>query len=213
MQFDWINKKEENNELILLFNGWGMNKTAIEHLDCLNYDVLEINDYTNLKFNFSQFDFNKYLKKYLVCWSMGVYVANLFAEYLNDFDKRVAINGTSRMIDDNFGIPERIYQITIRLFSEDSCDKFIKNMFCDGAINSNIKITRTLEELKNELISIQTLKLKEELRFDLAIVSDNDRIVPTKNQINFWSNKTEIKKISASHYPFDNYKKWSDLLC
>jgi hypothetical protein len=47
-------------------------------LDCEDFDVLVLFDYRDINFNFNQFDFNKYDKKYLICWSMGVYVANLF---------------------------------------------------------------------------------------------------------------------------------------
>ena len=43
-------------------------------------------------------------------------------------------------------------------------------MFEDGKINSNITITKSIEELKEELISIQNISLNEELNFDCAIV-------------------------------------------
>lgn len=212
MNFNWLNKKD-NKKLIVFFNGWGMNKSAIEHLEFCDFDVLEINDYRSFELNFSQFDFKKYSEKYLICWSMGVYIANLFYDFFKNFDKKIAINGTPKMIDDNFGIPKRIYQITIRLFNEESCNKFIKNMFKNENINPQIKIEKTTAELKDELISIQNIILKKELDFDMAIISDNDKIVPTKNQFNYWENKTIIKKINATHYPFENYKNWSDLLC
>ncbi len=213
MQHLWLNKKENNKKLIVFFNGWAMNETSVKHLKNDDFDVLILFDYRNLEFDFSQFDFKKYEKKYLICWSMGVYVVNLFKKYFVDFNKKIAINGTTKMIDNNFGIPKRIYQLTIRLFSEDSCDKFIENMFSEGLINPNIKITRTLKELKEELVFIQNLELKEELNFDLAIISNNDKIAPTRNQIAFWENKTQIRKIDKTHYPFDNFEKWSDLLC
>ena len=213
MQYFWLNKKEENKKLLLFFNGWAMNETPVKHLDCEDFDVLVLFDYRDINFNFNQFDFNKYDKKYLICWSMGVYVANLFKNILADFDEKIAINGTTSIIDDNFGIPEKIYKITVKLLNEDSCDKFIKNMFDNGKLNPNITITRTLQELKEELISIQKIELKETLTFDKAIVSDNDRIVPTKNQLNFWENKAKIEKINSTHCPFEIYSKWTELLC
>lgn len=213
MQHFWLNKKEENKKLILFFNGWAMNETPVKHLFCDDFDVLILSDYRDYEFDLSQFDFSKYIKKNLVCWSMGVYVSNLFKDKLNDFDKKIAINGTSKIIDDNFGIPKKIYNITTKLLNEDSCDKFIKNMFDNGRLNPNITITRTLNELKEELISIQKISLKDELAFDCTIISKNDRIIPTKNQINFWQNKTKIKLINSTHCPFENFENWSDLLC
>ena len=213
MQHFWLNKQENNKKLIVFFNGWGMNESPVEHLKNDDFDVLILFDYRNFKFDFNQFDFSKYDKKYLICWSMGVYAVNLFKNYFDNFDKKIAINGTTKMIDDNYGIPKRIYQITIKLFNKDSCDKFIKNMFKDGNINPNIKITKTLEELKEELISIQKIELNKELDFDLAIISDDDKIVPTKNQLNFWKNKAQIININSTHCPFEKYTSWMELLC
>ena len=214
MQYFWLNKKEENKKLILFFNGWAMNETVVNHLKNDDFDILILFDYRDLNFNLSQFDFKKYDKKYLICWSMGVYVSNLFKKELNDFNKKIAINGTNKIIDNSFGIPEKIYKITVKLLNEDSFDKFIKNMFNNGKLNPNVTITRTLAELKEELISIQKIKISEELDFDCAIISSDDKIVPSKNQLNFWENKqTEIKKINSTHCPFEIYSSWIDLLC
>jgi len=132
---------------------------------------------------------------------------------LISFDKKIAINGTTKIISNDFGIPEKIYKITVKLLNEDSCDKFIKNMFDNGKLNPNITITRSLNELKEELISIQNTALKEELSFDFAIISNKDKIVPSQNQINFWKNKTKIIEINSTHCPFEIYSTWSELLC
>ena len=70
MQYFWLNKKEENKKLILLFNGWAMNETPFKHIDCQDFDVLILFDYRNVNFDLSQFNFLKYEKKYLICWSM-----------------------------------------------------------------------------------------------------------------------------------------------
>lgn len=212
MQYFWLNKEEKNTKLILFFNGWAMNETPVKHLICDNYDVLVLFDYRNIHFDLSQFDFSKYNEKNLICWSMGVYASCLFNKELENFDKKIAINGTTRIIDNNFGIPEKIYKITVKLLNEDSCDKFIKNMFDNGRLNPNITITRTLKELKEELISIQNFEIKKELNFDLAIISNNDKIIPTKNQIAFWENKSKLNLINSTHCPFENYKNWSELI-
>ena len=213
MQHQWLNKESKNKNLIVFFNGWAMNDSPIKHLNCQNYDVLMVSDYRDLNFDFRQFDFSKYEKKYLICWSMGVYAANLFKNIFDNFDKKIAINGTTKIIDDNFGIPNKIYKITVKFLNEESRDKFIKNMFDNGKINPNITITRSLSELKEELISIQNIELSQELNYDLAIISKDDKIIPTKNQLNFWQNKTKIKEINSTHCPFEIYNSWQDLLC
>ena len=217
MQFKWLNKKEENKNLIVFFNGWGMNETPVEHLKNGSFDILMIYDYRAFEMDFSQFNFEKYERKYLICWSMGVYASNLFKDEFQNFDKKIAINGTSKVIDNDFGIPVKIYKVTAKFLNEDSCDKFIKNMFDNGKINPNITITKSIEELREELNEIQKLeledKIKGELEFDKAIISSNDRIIPTKNQINFWQNKAEYKIIDSTHCPFEMYNCWQDLIC
>lgn len=214
MQHFWLNKDEQNKNFILFLNGWAMNESPIKHLKSNNYDILVVFDYRNIDFNFfNQFDFTKYNKKYLVSWSMGVYVANLFYSELNLFDKKIAINGTAKIIDDNFGIPEKVYKITTKFLNEDSKDKFIKNMFKNGELNPNITITRELTELKEELVSIQKIKTEKELKFNKAIISNDDRIIPTKNQIAFWKDKTQIVQIDSTHCPFEIYKSWQEIVC
>lgn len=215
MQYLWL-KKDNNKNLILYFNGWGMNETHINHLKSEDCDILEVFDYRNLDFDFSEFDFSKYDKKYLVCWSMGVFAANKFSDFLNNFDRKIAINGTKKVIDDNFGIPKKIYNITAKLLNQDSLDKFIKNMFDNGNLNPNITITRELKELKEELIAIQKIELNENenINFDKAIISKNDRIIPTKNQINFWqADKARYELINSTHCPFEIYSNWSEIIC
>ncbi len=212
MQYFWLNK-ENNKNLIVFFNGWGMNETPVKHLVKANFDILFLYDYRDLDFDFSIFDFAKYEKKYLICWSMGVFAVNNFYNIFNNFDKKIAINGTTKVIDDNFGIPEKIYKITVKFLNEDSLDKFIKNMFKGGSLNPEITITRTLAELKEELIEIQKMSFENEIDFNKAIISNDDRIIPTKNQLNFWQNKTNISLIDSTHCPFQNYSSWQELLC
>ncbi len=213
MKSYWLNKKEENDKLILFLNGWGMNETPVKHLKCEDYDVLILYDYNDFAFDFSGLNFSKYREKNLIAWSMGVYVSNMFKNIFSDFNKKIAINGTNKMIDNQFGIAKKIYDITIKLFNNKTCEKFIQNMFDDDKIPNYITISRPLENLKNELVAIKEISLKENLSFDFALVSLSDKIISSKNQLAFWENKTIIKKINSSHCPFELFSKWSDLLC
>ena len=164
MQYKWLNKKENKN-LIVFFNGWGMSEKAVSHLDFDGYDVLTFFDYRS--FEIENFDFSKYEKKVLIAWSMGVYVCNYFFDIFKNFDKFIAINGTQKPIDDNFGIPTAIYNLTVYNFNDLSCAKFMKK------------------------------------------ISTKDKIIPSKNQMNFWKNAQEI---DGAHYIFDKFKSWEELL-
>ena len=86
MQGFWLNKKN-NDRLILVFNGWGMNETPFKHLDCADYDVLIVSDYSDITFDLRDLS-EKYSKKYLIAWSMGVYVSGLFKDILNKFERK-----------------------------------------------------------------------------------------------------------------------------
>ena len=77
-------------------------------------------------------------------------------------------------------------------------------------ISTNLEPSgRSTQELKEELIAIRDLKVDNYLTFDKAIVSTKDRIIPSKNQLNFW--KT-AKEIDGAHYFFDQYTSWEELL-
>ncbi len=213
MQYFWLNNKEENKKLIVFFNGWAMNETPIQHLECDDYNVLVIYDYRDFNFDFSEFNLKKYLKKYLIAWSMGVCACNLFYDILNNFDKKIAINGTTKIVDDNLGIPCKIYKATQKFLNEANCDKFIKNMFDNGNLNHGVTITRPIEELRDEMSAIQNISFDKQIEFDKAIISEDDRIIPTKNQLHFWRNKTEISYIHSTHCPFENYSSFKELIC
>lgn len=208
MQYKWLNK-QNNKNLIVFFNGWGMNDKVPEHLSCENYDVLTFCDYRS--FEIENFDFESYEKKTLVAWSMGVYVCNYFYEQFKDFDRFIAINGTQKPINDIYGIPVMIYNLTVDNFNELSCSKFMKKI--STAVDLKGYSSRTIEELKQELISIRDLNVEKYFHFDKAILSTKDRIFPFKNMQKFWMEQNvQIEEIDNSHYIFDFYKHWSDLL-
>lgn len=208
MRYKWLNKNN-NDKIIIFFNGWGMDDKVISHLACEDFDVLAFYDYET--FEIPNFDFSTYSKKYLIAWSMGVFLCNYFYETFCNFDKYIAVNGTQKPIDDEFGIPKKIYDLTVNNFNELSCAKFMKKI--SSSVDLNSYKSRSNEELKNELIAIRDLKVENYFSFNEAIVSDKDRIIPTQNQINFWSKQgISIKSVTGAHYIFDKYKKWGDFL-
>lgn len=208
MQYKWLNKNNNKN-LIVFFNGWGMNEKVVEHLSYENYDVLTFYDYRS--FDIEKFDFSSYENKVLIAWSMGVFVCNYFYENFKIFDKFIAINGTQKPIDDVYGIPIAIYNLTVDNFNELSCSKFMKKI--STTVDLKGYSSRTIEELRQELISIRDLKVEKFLRFDKVVLSLKDRIFPFKNMQKYWfEQNVEISELEKAHYIFDSYEKWSDLL-
>jgi biotin synthesis protein BioG len=203
MEYKWLNRKN-NQKIILFFNGWGMDECVINHLDTEDYDVLMFYDYNSLETDFDFENIYSYPKKYLVAWSMGVMTATLFDI---DYVSKTAINGTLKPIDDKYGIPKRIYDLTLRGFSLEGAEKFIKNMF-----KENCKLPQPNREFENQKAELEALTHYEanmNFKYDRIILSSDDRIIPTKNQAAFW----EIKpNTDGGHSPFNHFKKWSELL-
>lgn len=203
MKYKWL-KKGVNNNLIIFFNGWGMDESIVKHLDANGYDVLMFYDYNSLETNFDFSLLNHYPQKYLVAWSMGVMTATLFDI---NYSKKIAINGTLKPIDDKFGIPKRIYDLTLRGFSPKSAEKFIKNMFSEKY--ELLEINRDFENQKSELEALTHYEANLNFHYDRIILSSNDKIIPTKNQIAFWEIEPNIQ---SGHAPFNQFKKWGELL-
>lgn len=203
MEYKWLNKKQ-NKRLIVFFNGWGMDESVIEHLEPKDYDVLMFYDYNSLETDFDFSELNAYENRHLIAWSMGVMTATLFNIKYNS---STAVNGTLRPIDDNYGIPEKIYNLTIKGFNEKGAERFLKNMFDTECKLPNVK--RSLENQKNELSALKNYKSDEKFRYTKVFISDNDKIIPTKNQTAFWKQEPNLR---SGHCPFLLFKTWEELL-
>lgn len=203
MKYKWLNQKN-NLELIIFFNGWGMDENIVKHLEFDSYDVLMFYDYNSLKTDFDMANLKKYSKKYLVAWSMGVMTATLFDI---DYTAKTAVNGTLYPIDDKFGIPTKIYNLTVNGFSPIGAKKFIKNMFKENCELPDIE--RDFENQKSELEALKHYKANTNFRYDRIILSTDDKIIPTRNQKNFWGIEPNT---NSGHAPFNHFKKWGELI-
>lgn len=203
MEYKWLNNKN-NNKIIIFFNGWGMDESVVSHLDPADFDILMFYDYNSLDTNFDFSTLNKYTERYLVSWSMGVMTATLFEI---KYDSTTAVNGTLKPIDNKFGIPERIYDLTLRGFNEKGAEKFIANMFDTNCELPKIK--RSFESQKSELAALKEYKANKKFKYTKVFISDNDKIIPTKNQTAFWGKEPNLK---SGHSPFLLFKNWNELL-
>lgn len=188
-----------------------MDEGVVKHLDCEDYDVVMFYDYNNLK---TDFVLDKYKEKYLIAWSMGVMIATNFFTPSSalrapsptgeeGYNKATAINGTLKPIDAEYGIHPKIYDLTIKGFNS---EKFIQNMF-DKPVE--IEISREAENQKTELSAIKNYSANEDFKYTRVIISDNDKIIPTKAQCKYWKQEANLH---AGHCPFLGFKKWSELL-
>ncbi len=203
MKYKWLNYKN-NKKLVIFFNGWGVDEGVVSHLHPRNFDILMFYDYNTLETDFDFSVLEKYKQKYLIAWSMGVMIATLFDI---NYTYKVAINGTLKPIDNEYGIPLRIYDLTLKNYNPRGAQKFLKSMF-----NKNYKlpeIQREYENQKSELAALKEYTSNFDFKYDKVILSDDDKIIPTKNQSNYWGIKPNIR---SGHSPFNLYHNWSEII-
>lgn len=215
MQSHWLNK-QNNNKLIIFFTGWSFDYKPFEFLNCGNFDVLIIYDYNDLALP----QIPEYKEYFLISWSMGVYTSYLLKDKLPKFTKKIAINGTPFPVNDEYGIPLKPFILTLRHAKTGLEGKFYQNIFNsekEYAQYTKTQVERTIEnrvsELNNLYSKIKSTEISYQNYFDTAIISNNDKIIPTKNQINFWEGKAEIKTVESGHFLYYNFTSWNEILC
>ena len=133
MKMQWV-KRDDSPGLILFLNGWGMNGGTVTAKPPTDWDLATFFDYRDLEIGESARRLpEKYATVVLVAWSMGVWAAGVFAPQAGKIAASVAVNGTSRPIDDEYGIPAVLYEKTVRHFSEKSRASFTRRM-CGGLL-------------------------------------------------------------------------------
>ncbi len=217
MQFHWLNK-QNNSKLIIFFAGWSFDENPFKFLACENFDVLIVYDYSTIDENIEKF--TSYKEINLIAWSMGVFVAYLLKDKLPKFNKKIAINGTPLPVNDEFGIPVKPFLLTLRHARTGLEGKFYQNIFDtkeEFEKYSTMSVNRSIENRETELKSlydkIRSAEINYNRFYDKALISSRDKIIPTKNQINFWQNNAEIEMLESGHFPYYNFKSWNEILC
>lgn len=220
MKCCWLNK-QDNENLIVFFAGWSFDSNPFQNLSVQNYDILFVYDYNNLELPQELNLLNNYKNKYLVTWSMGVFVAYLYRNLFNDFTKKIAINGTITPVDNEFGIPIKMFELTLKHAQIGLRGKFYQNVFKtedEYNLYSQNSVKRPIENRVSELENLYSFIKKNpntgyEKFYDRAIVSDFDKIIPPKNQIASHSkNNVQIINLPFGHFPFYNFSSWSEIL-
>ncbi len=208
-----------HDRILIFCNGWGMDATPFMDIETVGYDVLILYDYRDLDL---KVDIPVLLSKYdeavLAGWSMGVMVGQqLFQNSKEIFYKRIAINGTLCPIDDRYGIPRETFKATLDNYNEATRLKFYRRMCKDKHIFRQFLATQPQRDISNQKEELAKLLERnicyevEDAIYTDVIISDNDAIMPTENQICFWQ-KNQIKNIKGSHFPFFSWKNWDEFV-
>ncbi len=230
MKCYWLSKKENKNflwfkpkkrDLIVFFAGWSFDYKAFSN-NSENYDILIIYDYNDLTIpdELKNLNTENYKNKYLISWSMGVYIAYKFRKLFQDFNRRIAINGTTTPVDDEYGIPVKMFELTLKHAAKGLEGKFYQNVFNnteDLELFNITPIERSIENRVSELENLYNL-IKNENEdshcpfYDYAIVGDADKIIPPKNQIaSHKKNNVPTIELECGHFPFYTFL-WKDYI-
>lgn len=197
--------------LILFFNGWGMDERVIEDVAIPKNYKLEV---INFPYEVNT-EFEKYNEIILIGWSFGCYYLTkwltLNREMLNmsKVKKIVAINGNGEIIG-KFGITPKIFEFTLSTLTPDSLLKFYKNM----GIKDDFKVPKKeFEKIKYELEYFKNNYEPLKNIFTEAIIGKEDKIVQYARQKKYCEiEKIFYKELEIGHYPFDFIKNWREII-
>jgi biotin synthesis protein BioG len=223
MKATWI-VKEEKPDILLFFNGWGMDDRIAAFISSsepgvCTHDVLAFHDYSdlNLPSGFSHV-LDPYRSVDLVAWSLGVWAA--IRAGIPKVDRAVAVNGTPDPVDDRLGIPLAIFQATLDRYSEDTRRRFERRMLGEepGERFARVASRRTTADQEEELRSIlQAISgnapvSRSSWTYGEAVVGGRDLVFPVRNQYNAWDGIPKRTIASMPHFPFFLLSGWKELI-
>ena len=220
MRLHW-QVREERPRLLFFFNGWGMDERLLGMVEPpAGCDLLTVCDYSDLAgVDAVRAAVAHYPAADLVAWSMGVWAAaKVFAGTGARFGNAVAVNGTGRPIDDEYGIPASLFRATLDNFSEGARDSFFRRM-CDGRDACREFLPhaplRDVENQRRELFALaQDAAAGEQPPgpFTQALVGSRDRIIPPANQLRYWQGVIPCRTANLPHLPFSRRAGWCEIL-
>lgn len=197
----------DESRLLIVFAGWGMDCRPFTGLQGRGFDVAVVYDYAcDGEFEVPA----RYDEIMVLAWSFGVIAADRFVAVHPELTvtRRVAVNGTLYPVDDDFGIPRRIFEGTLKGLTDASLRKFNLRM-CGGAGAykrfAASAPERTIDSLKAELVAIAGLEASH-AGWDRAYISDADNIIPADAQRRAWEGEgVDIVEIKGPHLPDFQY--------
>jgi biotin synthesis protein BioG len=216
----YIRRREKNDQLVVVYVGWGADENAFTPLCNDEFDFILFYDYSADEALVLP-EMKTYSKITLIGWSLGVWAA----EYLSlktgiRPDVTIAVNGTPVPADDQYGIPLNIFEGTLNNISEKNMGKFYLRMFGNKKtymLNIDRIPHRNVKSLHDELrwLYNRIMEQKEPgFRWDYAVTSEYDRVFPAKNQKAYWQKEENTKHmvLQLNHYLFHHWASFSDFI-
>ena len=216
----YIKRREKNNQLVVLFGGWGTDEYFFAPFCGDDYDFILFSNYSADE-PLVLPEMKTYKKIVLIGWSLGVWAA----EYLSEktgirADVTIAVNGTPIPADDKYGIPVNVFEGTLNNMTEVNMEKFYLRMFGDKKtydLNKDKVPLRTIKSLHDELRWMYNRMMEQStpgFRWDYAVTSENDRVFPKDNMLEYWKKQKSTRHITVPmpHYFFHNWGSYGDFI-
>lgn len=205
MQLKLTHTAAGNTRLLLLFAGWGTGPSLYPPPGVEGYDMMVAWDYSDTSVDTSVME--HYAEIAVIGYSFGVPAASSF---LNTFPQlpvtaRVAVNGTCHPVDDARGIPQAIFAGTLAGLTPRSLAKFYRRMAGSGKLYEemlpSLPSDPDIGSLRAQLEAIGSRR-SVTADWDMAIVADNDLIIPAVNQLRAWREAgVTVKATGGGHLP------------
>lgn len=216
MKTTWLNK-EGLKDCILFFNGWGMDASAINHLDTKGFDVCMFYDYKTIRP--LEMNLSAYSKIHVVAWSLGVWAAGFVIDILGvKTVKSIAINGTQFPVDLSLGIHPSVFKNTHANWNNANRNRFNRRVLGGKAafeLHQHKLTSREIEEQQVELEVILELVTKKGIpvfNFETALIGQKDLIFSPCNQWRFWKRRAIVIELALPHYPFNYFRNWQQII-
>ena len=205
---------------MIFFTGWGMDERVTAHLEPGAFDLWVFSDYTATLIGESGVPEipARYRECHLIAWSLGVWAAAEVFGGKRHFDSALAINGTLRPIDAEFGIAPEIFHGTINNWHDERArERFLLRLAGSrAALEEFPRPLRSPESQCAELTALAERIQIEPIRqhpFTRALIGTRDRIFPPEAQRAFWGSvNVPAFELEAPHAFFNWFKSWDEVL-
>lgn len=199
-------KNEGGKSLLIFFLGWSCDPQSVKNFTPKNWDILVLYDYRDIEFPIEALAvITEYEKFALVAHSFGVWVANHHYNKLPQLQNSVAVCGTPMPVNDKYGIPKRIFDLTVRSIKNEGIGKFTKKMGGE-AVPADVPFEEHYEALVNlgRAFDEHPASVNDLNNWKVAVICMKDEIIPVDNQVACWSESTAevVGFKNLPHFPF-----------
>lgn len=199
-------KNEGGKSLLILFLGWSCDPTSVKSFTPKDWDILILYDYNDIEFPVEALAvMTEYEKFALAAHSFGVWVANHHLSKFPVLTNAIAICGTLFPVDDKYGIPHRLFDLTLRSIKKEGIGRFNERM------GGDVQVSQTPFDEQYDALTTLSNSFSEfpaspsdVKNWKVAVVCMKDQIIPVDNMLTFWgeSDAEVIGFKNLPHFPF-----------